>query len=328
MATGKASDFTIYNEEFFTGLTEVVMQNANGFNAASLNAIRLVASTQKGDYEKSTFIDEISSLTSRRDTTSVSTATDLAMTQSEQVAVKMNRKIGPVAQTLDAWRKIGASAATMYLMFGRQVGEAVTLDYFNSALTAVTAALRGQSALLYDAEDNASTKTLNHTNLVDGLAKAGDGAGSIVAWVMHSKSYFDLMKNAISDNVFQVGGVTITNGTVASLGRPIIISDASSLTETSGSSATTYLTLGLRADAVAVIQSEAQEVISDVVSGLENIVMRLQGEYAMNIKVKGMAWDVTNGAANPTDAALGTSTNWDKVATDDRSLPGVMVVHN
>ncbi|MGH9339528.1 MAG: major capsid protein, partial [Acidobacteriota bacterium] len=56
-----------------------------------------------------------------------------------------------------------------------------------------------------------------------------------------------------------------------------------------------------------------------------NLVMRIQGEYAYNLRLRGFAWDVTNGGANPTDSALGTSTNWDKAATADKSLAGIRI---
>src|SRR4051812_40191847 len=107
MSTGKASDFKIYQPQFFGGMTEVLMQNADVFNGVSRNAIRLVPQKMIGDYEKESFFKELTNLVSRRDTTSVSAATDQAMTQDEFVGVKLNRKIGPVAQTVDAWRKIG-----------------------------------------------------------------------------------------------------------------------------------------------------------------------------------------------------------------------------
>ena len=54
--------------------------------------------------------------------------------------------------------------------------------------------------------------------------------------------------------------------------------------------------------------------------------MRYQGEYAYNMKVKGFTWDVTNGGANPTAAAVATATNWDKTVADDKNIGGVQLV--
>ncbi len=72
-----------------------------------------------------------------------------------------------------------------------------------------------------------------------------------------------------------------------------------------------YHTLGLTADACVVEESEGSEFHSEIISGKDNLVVRLQGEYAYNLGLKGMAWDVANGGVNPDDTAVGTGSNWD-----------------
>ena len=95
--------------------------------------------------------------------------------------------------------------------------------------------------------------------------------------------------------------------------------------DTNGSTVT-YNVLGLVGDAVVATESEEREVVSEVITGKENLLFRVQGEYAFNLECKGMAWDITNGGANPADTAIATSTNWDKKATSDKDLPGVRIV--
>jgi hypothetical protein len=53
--------------------------------------------------------------------------------------------------------------------------------------------------------------------------------------------------------------------------------------------------------------------------------MRLQGEFAFNVGLKGFQWDVTNGGANPTDSALGTGSNWDLIAADIKDTSGIII---
>ena len=326
MATGTRDDFQIYHEQFFGGFSEIQQQVTDVFNAQSMNAIRLQPLRRKGDYEQESFIKELSSLISRRDTTSTSTATDQAMTQDEMVGVKLNRKIGPVANTLDSWRKISEDQETMSFLLGQQIAKAAMVDYVNMAVSGGVAALLGQTALVHDAHDGSDDDTMSHTHLVNGLSKMGDAGSRVVAWLMHSKPFYDLMKQSLTDNVFNVAGVTINTGTVATLGKPTIVTDSSSLVETSGSSQTIYRTLALVEDAVRVQESEERDVISDMVTGLENLVFRIQGEYAFNLRVKGFKWDTTNGGANPTDAAVATPTNWDLAASDTRSGPGAVII--
>lgn len=324
MSIGKASDFVIYPEQFWGGVVETLQQYSDGFNGASSNALRLVTRGIKGDYEKESFVKSTANLISRRDTTSVGSVTDIALTQGELIGVKVNRKIGPVAQTLDAFKKISVDPGEMSVMLGQQVGKAIAIDYINVALNAGTAAITTVAALNYD-ETGSSTKTLQHSTLVNGLSKFGDASSRIVCWVMHSKNYFDLMKQSLSDKVFEVAGVTIYQGTVATFNRPTLVIDSPSLLDSVGTGTQTYRVLGLVENAVEVAESEERNIVSDIITGLENLVMRYQGEYAFNLRVKGCQWDVTNGAANPSDTNIGTGLNWDKIVSDNKLMPGISV---
>jgi hypothetical protein len=106
MAAGKASDFKVYNEYVNGRINELLAQMGDVFNGASNGALRLTTQSRKGDYDYTSLFSNVSGLAARRDTTSVGAQTDTAMTQDEHVKVKLNRKIIPVAQTRDAFRKI------------------------------------------------------------------------------------------------------------------------------------------------------------------------------------------------------------------------------
>jgi hypothetical protein len=320
MAITKASDFVVYPEQFQAGVWETMTQNVNAFNAASMNSIRLVAQELKGDFNKEAFFKRIAGVISRRDTTSVATATDLNGSQGEKIGVKLNRKVGPVSFTLDSLRKIGTTSEEISFGIGQMVGEEKAKDMLNAALIGATSALGAQSSVVYDATGD-TTKTLNHTAMVSGMAKFGDQSARIRAWVMHSKPYFDLMKQSIADKIVEVAGVTIYNGTIATFNRPVIVTDAAPLL-VSGSP-NTYPILGLVDGGIVVTESEQQEIANQLITGLENLVQRIQGEYAFNLNIEGFQWDVTNGGANPNDTALGTGTNWDPVVTSYKDYAGI-----
>jgi hypothetical protein len=55
------------------------------------------------------------------------------------------------------------------------------------------------------------------------------------------------------------------------------------------------------------------------------LVVRVQAEYAYSLGIKGFKYDVANGGANPDATAVGTASNWDKVATDKKDLAGVIL---
>lgn len=323
MAIGKASDFKIYNDEFFGGMTEVLRQNTEAFNSASRGGIRLISNTLRGEYEKESFMQKISGLVSRQDITSVAAPGDLALTQEENVNVKVHRKIGPVAQALKAFKMINENPRTFSFVFGQQAAKDVIADMLNTGLASVAAALSGTAALTNDVT-GATTKSITHSNLLATLAKFGDASNDIVAWVLHSTQWFDLGQAAISDQIDGIAGAVITSYVVPGFTRPFIVTDSPSLIVT-GDTPDSYYVLGLTEGGLSLVQSEEQQIESEMVTGLEQLVMRIQGEYAYNIGVKGFTWDVGNGGPNPVLADLSDSAHWDGTATSDKDKAGVIL---
>lgn len=327
MAAGTIANLVIYEPEFYAGMFESVTQNTAAFNAASANTIRLIQKDLIGHYNKESFFQSISNMIVRRDLTSVSSVDDTPMTQDELIGVKVNRRIGPISQAIGSLQKIGSNQSEMSFILGRMIGEEKVKDLLNTSILAAQAALAGQTALVYD-NTGETTATLNHLALVKGLAKFGDAATRIQAWVMHSKPYFDLMGQSIIDKITNVADATIYRGSVATLGKPVIVTDSSALWDQQGSGSAgddVYSVLGLVGDAVVAAESENENIVSEVVTGLAQLVFRVQGEYAFNLNLKGFKWDVSNGSSNPTDTALGTSSNWDKAMTSDKDLAGVLI---
>lgn len=324
MSTSTLSNFKIYEAQFQAGLWEGISQVVDVWNGVSKNAIRLVQRNLVGQYAKEAIFTQISDLVTRRNVTSTSAATPVGPAQDELISVKINRKIGPVQFTLDSLRKIGKDYQEMSFILGQQVGQAKAKDMLNTGILSVHAAIKQQSDLNFDAT-GLSTKTLKTEYLVSGLSKMGDAAERVVAWVMHSKPYFDLVKEQISANITNVADRAVYAGTPVTLNRPVILSDIPALWDDNASATDTYNVLGLVSDAVVVTESESEEMIAETVGGLENLVARVQGEFAYNLSCKGFKWDITNGGANPNDAALGTGTNWDKVMTSVKDLAGVRI---
>lgn len=322
MSIGLASDFHIYNEQFIGGFVETIQQNVDGFNERSAGALRLAVDGHLGDYDRETFYDVISSLITRRDTTSNASVTDTPITTDEFIGVKRNYKAGPVAQSLDAWRKIGKDQGEMSFVLGQQMARALPQVMINSCIMALEGKLDAVAAL----EEDDTAATITTEGMVDALANAGDAANGIVAWVMHSKPYFDLLKDQVTDAVYRANGVQIMEGTPATLGRPVYLTDSANLVETDGvsSGVDAYSTLGLFAGAASCTVSEPPTAVMDLVTGNENITYRYQAEGAYTIRLRGCEWS-TGAGANPTDAALATGANWTTQVADNKLLPGVIL---
>lgn len=328
MAAGKASDFKIYNDQFFDGLIETTQQATE-----ALGGVGITVNTKpiRGDYDYRSFIKKIASLVTRRDTTSVSAATDLAVAMDEIISVKLNRKIGPVAQTLDSWRKAalpfgdagagdnGAEAFSRYL--GAMAAKDVAIDMLDTALIAAWKALEQSASNKFTIATNG---TMTTSALISGLSMYGDAANRIKGLVMHSKVYFDLVQAQVAANTLDVTGGVIKSGMPVTINRPVYVTDSASL-KVAGTP-DLYRTLMLIDDGIVIENSETQEMAFALVTGLENLVARMQGEFAYNLKIAGFKWDVANGGANPSSGAVSTATNWDAVATSTKDYAGVSII--
>lgn len=320
------SDMKVYEAEFNAGAYEALYQNTNIFNQASRGGITLLTQVHEGNYVKNAYFKQISSLVTRQDITSVSAVDSKKLEQVEEAAVKLHSKIGPVQFTRKSFKMAGLNlesrAGSYYL--GRLVGDAVAQRIASQAIIAVNACVAGQSSLIYDVTDQGTpTATLSYLNSTRG--KWGDQMAKLASWLMHSKVYLDIWEDAKDVPLESVAGVLVATGAVPGLlGGGLVVTDNSNM-YTSGTP-NTYNTLGLAAGACIVRQSELQDIVIQNVTGLEQLAIEVQGEFAVTIGVDGWTWDVNNGGANPTDAYLATTSYWDKIRTDTTGLPIVKLL--
>jgi hypothetical protein len=329
-AVGRLPEGLIYPELVHSGMVETLVQNTDAFNEASRNSIRLVTQSRMGDFAQESFFKNISDLVSRR-LVNVSPANPdvdaKAVPADEFISVKVNRRIGPVDQTLDSFKKMGQNPDFEVLSFllGEQIAKAMQVEQLDTGLRSVVAAILGQAGLVTDGEASPPT-TLDTIDLVNGLAKFGDAADRIVMWVMHSKPYYDLVKDQIVRNIDGLSNFNVASATPVTLNRPVLVTDSAALLSTIESpERSQYVTLGLTTNGVVLEDSEAPTMVNELVTGKQNIVTRLQGEFAYNVSCKGFKYDVTNGGVNPDDTTLATSTNWDSVMDSIKDLSGVAI---
>lgn len=325
---GTQSTFKIYNDEFQSGLTEVVMQQTNAFNEASANALRLIPNASRGNFAKMAFFSEIASLIKRRDPLSTSAAAFSDLAQAEEIMPKINRYYR-IRKTRDAFKKIfpdGSSAQEFSIILGQQIGAAKIKDYLNTVLYALVGAMESNANVQKDIR-SASTNTLTYESLVDGTWLFGDRAQDIVAYVMHSAQAAKLNIQSLGVEVERVAGAAIYDGAFGALGRRLIVTDSPALVHVGGSPAdVTYRTLGLTEDGGGVWESETEDEVPyfDIETGTVNLNYVIAGEHAFNVRAKGYSY--TDSGVSPTDGDLADDSNWSKVATDNKSTAGIMIL--
>lgn len=319
---GTKNDFQIYDQEFFSGMNEVLQQYTNAFNGGSQGAIQLVTNSIRGEFERQSFMKRITGGTvSHRDVTSVADVVAAKMEQGEMTSPKINRRIGPNSNTMDAWKKIQEDPQMFSFFYGQQVAEDVAADWLNTGILAGVTAMETESAsMVYDATAE-TDPNLRTEYLVRGMKLLGDRAQRLRAWVMHSNSFYALVESQILDKITNVADTVIYGGVPGTLNRPVIVTDSPALI--TGDYDNQYRILGLTDEAVVINQSEQQDIYSDVEVGKENLIMTIQGEYAFNTRVKG--FDYTGGA-NPDDDTVGNGANWSFEMHDVKMGPGIEIL--
>lgn len=324
MATSTPAS-TRYQDPFFqSGFSEVLTQQADVFNERSRGALQLQTNRKHGDFDYSAFFQN-STLVSRLDPEAAGSATAVALSQDTDIGVKLTRMIGPVEWSRQAFLKAGLDMDAFRVAAGRQSAVESLIEMLDAGVLGTVSALRGQAAAVHD--DGAVT--LDTTQLVNGLALFGDRADRIIAWVMHSKSAFDLLKFQVdpANNGDVIANRAVISGSPATLNRPIIVSDSDALFEDGGTSGRDHFVLGLTEGGLVIEDTEEEYATVEEITGqAKGIVLRLQGEYAYNLHVKGFKWDVANGGKNPADAAVGTSTNWDPTRQSVKDFAGGVIV--
>ena len=322
MATTLHSNLKIRDEYFKTAAMEGVAQAVDGISEGTRGGIVLDSEMLKGFYKYDDYF-AFSDIVSRRDLTSVSAATAIAPAEDEEVSVKLFRKIGPIDMTLGGIKTKGYSDEEISRMLGEAHANQKIGDMLNGALAAADAALTGHASLEHD---YSGTGTLTHGQVNVGNAKMGDRSGQIVSYAVHSKVYHDVVGQAMTDKITDVANVAIRDGGTFFLGRSVLVTDDAALFDANGSLTDTYNTLGLVPGGVRITESEDEIVAVEIVTGLEQLVMRYQAEFAFNLTLKGFRWDVANGGSNPDDATLATQTNWDQHATSIKDCFGIRII--
>lgn len=339
MAMGLKTAFRINNPFTYAGYTEMLTQFSNAFNEQSGGCLRLTSESKRGDVDEHTFFQNISGLVARRDPTADTGVADKNIGMASINEVKLNRRVGPVAQAYDSFRKIGSPVGVpgdnqssgideLDFIVGQQTAKGVQVEMINSGLLALVTALSQVAALNFDNGTATAADTLVSLNLVKGLAKMGDAAANKIGlWVMHSKPYYDLIGSQITSNLDNTTGFVLASASPVTLNRPVLVIDSPSLVVTDGVGAgiDEYRTLGLGTGALEMIDSEDMMLVTQLITGNENLGVRIQGEYAYNVGVLGFDWDVANGGLNPNATALGTATNWDQKYADRKDLGGIVI---
>jgi hypothetical protein len=217
---------------------------------------------------------------------------------------------------------IGEDRNAAIVAFAKQMAVEQFHDMIKSAINSLIPALAANATNFLDVSAlTGGNELFSPKTALQAKQKLGDNSERIVAWLVNSKSRFDWQSGNLTNTagLFNWGNVGVMTD---SGGTPIIVTD---LMPSIAGSPVKYSAIGLTAGGVVVEQNADFADESIPILGKEQIQYAYQAQWSYNLGLKGLAWDKTNGGASPSDAALATATNWDKVATDYKDLPGVLL---
>ena len=313
------SQMQVFNQYIMPATIETLGQLIDKFNGASNGTIRLTTGGFDGDFLQESFFQAIHTAqrrVNRYATQTTAAATDL--TQLKRSSVKVAGGFGPIRFEPSQLTWLNKPTTEGIEVASRNFAEALLADQLNTSILALRAAIANTAAATNDVS---ATAGVTYAGLNNAHAKFGDRSGDIAANIMTGSVYHKLIGQNLANaaQLFQAGNVRV----VDILGKAVVVTDAPAL-YVAGTPNKEYV-LGLTEGAATVY--DAGDVISNIETsnGQTRIETTMQVDYTFGLGLKGYTWDEANGGKSPTDAALGTGSNWDKVA-DIKYTAGVVLI--
>jgi hypothetical protein len=315
------SQMQVFNQYIMPATIETLAQMVEKFNAASAGSIRLTTTGFDGDFMQESFFAAVHSAQRRVNRYAAqASATSTDLTQLKKSGVKVAGGFGPIRFEPSQLTWLQKPTAEGIEVASRNFAEALLKDQLNTAIAALCAAIANQASATNDVSATPAAITYSAMNKAN--AKFGDYSSAIVANVMAGSVFHRLISQNLTNTgyLFTSGSVNI----VDILGRPVIVTDAPALYVAGTPNKDRVLGL---ADGAAVVY-DGGDVISNIqtTNGQTRIETTMQVDYTFGVGLKGYTWDEANGGKSPTDAALATGTNWDKIATDIKQTAGVITI--
>lgn len=318
------SDMEVFNKYYMPVIFETLDQMTEKFNAASNGAIRMTSEGFEGDFMHSSFYARLAGARRRVDRYGANSdvaAVDLR--QDKHTSVKVAGGYGPArfepAQL--GWLRKPTTEAIEVM--SRMFAQDLLQDQLNTAVAALVAAISNQGALT--TVDVSTTKRIDHIAINESHSLFGDQSASIVAQIMDGVQYHNFIGQnlANTNTLFQAGNVRV----VDILGRVSVVTDAPALfTPAVDETPAKRRVLSLVSGAATIHDDRNMVTNISTTNGKQRIETTLQIDYDFGVGLNGYAWDEGNGGKSPSDIALASGANWDKVAESIKHTAGVLTI--
>lgn len=274
-------------------------------------------------------------LVTRRDMTITTDATPLGGSTRDDIGVRVNRKIGPYSITRSAEWMSGQSMEQLQAYFFEETSRRVSLDLRQFIVGIAKAAIGNMSGTpntlnVYSASSrtNLTTTLLSRTRgLLNDKMDEAFAPGGGAAWILRSESQTDLIQNQQNAGVQGIADRAAAGRTPLMLDLDFCLANDSSLT-VSGSPYAEYdtLLLGPGFMHMDLVQMNFEDLWMNPKA--ENVEFVLRGDYDVEFRIPGFAWDTVNGGGNPSQTTAFTGAYWLNTYTDQREIWGAYLRAN
>ena len=311
------SEMQVFNEYILPATVETLAQQIEKFNGASGGSLTLTMGGFDGDFYQKSFFESLEAAqrrVNRYAAQATVTPTDLSQLRAD--GVKVAGGFGPIRYEPAQLTWLRQPTAQGIDVASTNFAKVLMKDQLNTAIAALVAATMGST----DTSKTVATE-LNYSVINDSHALFGDSSSNLIAEVMNGAMYHKLVSQNLTNTaqLFQFDSVRI----VDILGKIVVVTDAPALYDSTNS---LYRVLSLVSNAAVVY--DAGNLVSNIetTNGNTRIETTMQVDYDFGLALKGYSWDQTTGGKSPSDAAIATSANWDKTATDVKSTAGVIAI--
>jgi hypothetical protein len=315
------TNMKVFNEYVREATIETVAQMVEKFNQASNGGIQLSTQGFDGDFFLKSMFSSLHSAQRRVDRYATNTsASSTQLAQLEHVTAKVAGGFGPIEWEPSQLRWVGDNPTIAVEVISRNMAEAMLKDMLNAGIASAIAAMENLGATVTN--DIGTGRDLTYSDINNSHALFGDSSQLLVCDVMDGVMYHKLIGQNLTNAVdlFQASTVTV----VEILGKRIVVTDAPSLRETPATSTNDIKILSLAQGGIVV--HDAGDLVTNVETsnGSQRIKTTMQADYTFGLGLKGYAW--SKSVSSPTDAELGTGSNWTKIATSVKHTAGVLTL--
>ena len=311
------SEMQVFNEYILPATVETLAQQIEKFNGASGGSLTLTMGGFDGDFYQKSFFESLEAAqrrVNRYAAQATVTPTDLSQLRAD--GVKVAGGFGPIRYEPAQMTWLRQPTAQGIEVASTNFAKVLMKDQLNTAIAALVAATMGSTST-----SKTVATELNYSVINDSHALFGDSSSNLIAEVMNGAMYHKLVSQNLTNTaqLFQFDSVRI----VDILGKIVVVTDAPALYDSTKS---LYRVLSLVSNAAVVY--DAGNLVSNIetTNGNTRIETTMQVDYDFGLALKGYSWDRTTVGKSPSDAALATSANWDKTATDVKSTAGVIAI--